>query len=270
MTENPPPPGPPAAAGQASGRVTAKDRFWRAASSDLAPDKSLTRMNDKAKQVLTSVTLVGTLLAGFGLIAPATLPLPPAARWLAAAAACAAVVAIALGMGSLLLHFNPDIRPNNTTEVENWYRLQFRRARLVVTAGWVLLLALTLAAAAALVTVTNPARPDPLILLQATTGAAGVIQVTARVEITGTHSGDTLRVELTAVRKGTRTLTARAVGQAAANGTASVTLTDPKFPPSAAAQVTVLLPGRRCIASLAVSPAPADADPGSVLCTEVE
>lgn len=266
MTGDPTPP----AAGQVSGRVTAEDRFWRVAAAEgLAPDKSLTRMNDKAKQVVTSVTLVGTVLAGFGLIAPATLPLPPAARGLAIGAVAAAVLAVALGLGSLLLHFDPAIRPNNITEVQAWYRLQFGRARLVVAAGWVLLLALALAAAAAFVTLIDPARPDPLVVLQATGGAAGDIQVSARVEIAGMQPGDTLLIDLAAVDAGTRTITARAVGHPAANGTATVTLTDPKFPAGSTAEVTTLLPERQCVATLAVAPAAADAASATVVCTNM-
>src|SRR5664279_6193822 len=158
-TGNPPPAAQPPAA-QAAVRVTASDRFWRAAAADLAPDKSLARINDKAKQVVTSVTLVGTLLAGFGLIAPGTLPLPPLARGLAVAAVITAVVAIALALVSLLLRFTPAIRPGNVVEVESWYRSQFHRASLVVAAGWALIAALVFAAAAATLTLLNPTPPD--------------------------------------------------------------------------------------------------------------
>lgn len=266
MTTDNSPSAPPPPTEEASAPVTARDRYWRSAAEDLAPAKSLARMNDKAKQVVTSVTLVGTLLAGFGLIAPATLPLPPLARGLAIAAVTAAAVSIALGLVSLLLRFDPGIRSSNVTEVEELYRSLFRRARLVIAAGWVLLLALALAAAAALTTLINPVRSDPLIILQASVTADGDIQVTARVEITGLSPGDALRVELADTDTDTRTVIGQAAGQVAPNGSASLTLIEPKFPPAGTAELAVWVPGRRCIGSLTVSPAPSDA--GAVVCAD--
>jgi len=262
-TGNPPPAAQPPAT-QPAVRVTASDRLWQAAAADLAPDKSLARMNDKAKQVVTSVTLVGTLLAGFGLIAPATLPLPPLARGLAVAAVITAVLAIALALVSLLLRFTPAIRPGNVIEVERWYRSQFHRAYLVVAAGWALLAALAFAAAAAAVTLLNPTPPDPLIVLQ-TTGTGNDIQVSVHAEVTGRSTQDILRVELAGVAAGTRTVVGASVGRPATNGAAAVTLTTSAFAGYDSAEAVVTVGGLRCTATLAVPPA-GSSDGGSVVC----
>jgi hypothetical protein len=43
-------------------------RLWQDAASELTPAKSLARINDNAKFLAGSVTIVGTLFTGFGLL----------------------------------------------------------------------------------------------------------------------------------------------------------------------------------------------------------
>jgi hypothetical protein len=239
--------------------------LWRNAASTLTPDKSLARVDDKAKQVVGSVTLVGSLLTGLGLIAPAGLPLPPVARVFAIASVCVAVVAVVLGLSSVLLRFTPALSSGDLVEVERWFRRQFRRAYLVVAAGVLLLLAVVLAAAAAVVTLVATSSPDPLIVLQV--GRTGAdLQVSVRADIDGLSSGGVMRVEVIGMGTRGRTVVARGVARSSGSGSTSITVTALKVAGYKTGEVLVTVPGRRCTGSLPLEPEPASAD-DAVVCS---
>src|SRR6266516_1894615 len=141
------PPQPATAVGEA---VSREDLTWREAAAELAPAKSLARGEDGAKQLFSTVSLVGTLLAGLGLVAGDQLTDPGAgvARGLGMAAAGAAVVAVVLAVGWSLLRISRGVAPGNLVAVRDWYGRQFRRAYLVVAAGVLLLVAVVLAGGA--------------------------------------------------------------------------------------------------------------------------
>jgi hypothetical protein len=136
--------------------------MWRAAA-ELAPDRSLARVDAKAQQVVGTVSVVGLALTGLRLVASELLDLPSAARWPALAAAGATIVAVVLAIASSLLWAAPALAPGNLLEVEAWYRRQFRRAYLVVAAGW---LAVVLGAIAAVAAIASDQPSEPTLAVE--------------------------------------------------------------------------------------------------------
>src|SRR4051794_38295307 len=91
----------------ASQPVSARDRLWVGAAAELTPAKSLARMDERAKQVVANVSLVGTVLAGLGLVASGKLDRSTPGWVVAVAAVCVALVAVVLALASTLLRFVP-------------------------------------------------------------------------------------------------------------------------------------------------------------------
>src|SRR2546421_8833883 len=124
--------------------ASAQDRIWSAAAEELSAAKSLVRLDERAKQVVTNVSLVGSVITGLGLLAGARLDQPGPGRVLAVSAVVVALVAMVLAWGAQLLRFRPAVATVNLLEVRDWYRRQFRRAYAAVAAGVLLLVALVL------------------------------------------------------------------------------------------------------------------------------
>jgi amino acid permease len=108
-----------------------------------------------ARQVVGTVSVVGTLLTSLGLVADEQVEQSAVARWLVAAAVAAVVVAWACQLLRLASRFTP----GNLVDVERWYRRQFRRAYGVWAAGLLLLVAIVVAGAAALVVLATGPTP---------------------------------------------------------------------------------------------------------------
>jgi hypothetical protein len=144
--------------------VSAADRMWRAAAAELTPARSLARIDAHARQVVGTVSVVGTLLTGLGLVAGDQVATSAVARWLAVAAVAAAVAAVVVAWSCQLLRLVARFTPGNLVEVQAWYRRQFRRAYGVWAAGVLLLVAIVVAAAAALVVLaTGPTPTVPTV-----------------------------------------------------------------------------------------------------------
>jgi hypothetical protein len=139
--------------------VSADDRLWRDATAELTPARSLARIDDHAKQVLGTISVVGTLLTGLGLIAGTRLEHSTVGRWLAIAAVGAAALAVVVAWWYQLLRLTAGFRPGNLIDVKHWYEQQFRRAYGVWAAGVLLLVAIVLAATGAMVVLA--AGPPP-------------------------------------------------------------------------------------------------------------
>jgi hypothetical protein len=96
-------------------------RLWQDAASELTPAKSLARINDNAKFLAGSVTTVGSLFTGFGLLTidrlrPDGLPFS-----VALVASCVAVLAVLVALASLVLRMKT-LRISNLREVEDWFK----------------------------------------------------------------------------------------------------------------------------------------------------
>ncbi len=272
------PPQPATAVGEA---VSREDLTWREAAAELAPAKSLARVEDRAKQVVSTVSLVGTLLAGLGLVAGDQLTDPGSglARRLGLAAAGAAVVAVVLAVGWSLLRISRGVAPGNLVAVRDWYGRQFRRAYLVVAAGVLLLVAVVLAGIAGMLAITvGPGRADQPVLSLAVTGSeagsgtgSGVdLEANAAVRVHGVLAGRLVRVEVVgmgAQGQGSIVL-ARAVTSADGDGTASVSLDAVKLAGVQLVELVAHLPGRTCTMALSIGAAVApNGAPDRVSCS---
>ena len=244
--------------------MSAADRLWRSAAAELQPAKSLARIDDKAKQVVSSVGLVGSVVTGFGLVAIGRLDSSTLARGLAVAAVCLALLAVLLALGSQLLRVTRGLTPGNLVEVQIWYRRQFRWAYLVIPAGLLVIVAVLLAGAAAVLVLTaGPDAPQPGVAVQLT-GSGRSAAATLRVEATGLPAGQALQVQVVGVEaNGTRTVLARAVVLAGATGAASSTVEVPRAGAYSTVESTVEAPHWRCTATVT----PAATTPTTLTCS---
>src|SRR4051794_32698424 len=98
--------------GGAVGEVTAADRAWQDLAAELAPAKSLTRLDAATGRVVSSVGLVATVLTGLGLVA-AGLPVPGAARTAAFVAVVVALVAVLAAVAAQVVTVTRELNTNN-------------------------------------------------------------------------------------------------------------------------------------------------------------
>jgi hypothetical protein len=242
--------------------VTDRVRVWREAAGELTPAKSLARVDEKARQVATQVGLVGTLLTGLGLLGADRLDVSPLVRWLALAAVCAAVAAVVLSIGALLLQFRPALATGDLAEVERWYRGQFRRAYAVVAAGVLVLVAVILAGWAALAALADEPDPeppaDPVVSIRVTGG-----DVAVEVRATGRERGETLTVAVLdqGLPGSVPVPLARVATQAGADGVAAATI-GPVPLGETRVEVRVTAGDSRCTAAVI----PNDPAPPTVTC----
>jgi len=199
------------------------DEFWEAAAAALAPDKSLTRIDEKAKNLIGGVSVVGAILGGAGLVASPRLLAKGPARGLAVGASLLAFSSVIMALTASLLRFEHSLAHRNLVAVREWYERQFRRAKLVVAAGVLLILAVALAATAVVVTLLAPNESDPTMQLTATrTGNETV--VAARVEATDLNRGTLVTVDLASITSGQRSMLAQGVSATGSDSKATVSL----------------------------------------------
>src|SRR6266700_3974148 len=204
------PPQPATAVGEAVGR---EDLTWREAAAELAPAKSLARVEDRAKQVVSTVSLVGTLLAGLGLVAGDQLTDP--------GSGLARRLGLVVAAGVLLLV-------------------------AVVVAGIAGMLAITVGPGRA----DQPVLSLAVTGSEAGSGTgSGVdLEANAAVRVHGVLAGRLVRVEVVgmgAQGQGSIVL-ARAVTSADGDGTASVSLDAVKLAGVQLVELVAHLPGRTC------------------------
>jgi hypothetical protein len=157
------------------------DQRWKEAAAELSPARSLARAEDRAKQVIGNVGLVGTLLGGLGLVASERLRAFGPARGIIVATVVVAFASVLLASWTLLLREDTNVRVNDLRAVEAWYGRQFDRARLTRVAGVLLLVAVFLAGIGAVVVLTGGQARRPVIeLVAAGSGADRTAQATVR------------------------------------------------------------------------------------------
>lgn len=128
------------------------DDPWVAARKELYPAPSLTRIGTNARWAVANVTVVGTLLTLFGLIA---VPTHTTADWilvLAYLSAGVALIAMILSWIYLIVRVER-FNVQNLDRVRDWYARQFARANLVVAGSWLLLAAVLIAASASVASI---------------------------------------------------------------------------------------------------------------------
>lgn len=228
---------------------------------ELTPAKSLER-NDKAKaaattRITTTVTVVGTLLTGLGVVAAGQPAVNGTARSLVATAVTLSALAVACVLGAQLTRMR-SVNPANLAEVRAWYRRQFDTGRYSTAAGTFLVICAALLAGAAAILSLSATTSEPSVtisrILQPSAGsqapAASQAMTTLDVMVTfrGLPSGDDVTVSITARKTGQ--ILATAAVTPAPGGTATSTLTISSVPSSETVEISAVAPGERCLATL--------------------
>jgi hypothetical protein len=219
---------------------SAADRRWQALADELAPTKSLQRIDAANTRVVATVSAVATVLTGLGLLAAGAANLPGAGRWLAVGAVMLAVAALLVALRGQTVTVTRNLNLNNLVEVEQWYRKRFeRRAPSARTATILLTAAIGCAGLAAAVSLLVGGDEAPTL---AVTRTADVLSVDI------TFRGlDADEVATATVAVDGQLVTAAAFGPSA-DGTASRTLPTLKMPAGSAARLEAQGGDTRCTA----------------------
>jgi len=228
--------------------VRPSDEYWQAASEALSPEKSLARIDEKARHLVGSVGVVGAVLGAGGLVASQNLAAGGVARAFAFASSVLAFVAVAAALGASLLRFEASLPYRDLVAVRAWYDGQFTRAKLVVVAGVLLLCAVIVAAAAATTAFFSTDRHDPSLSLAAIP-RNNMTAVSAKVTATRVASNELLHAELAATVGGRRTVIATGVSSADDDGKVSISF-EATAPGDVSVELVARTDRRRCVVRL--------------------
>jgi hypothetical protein len=240
--------------------VSAEDGEWRATTTELARVTSVAYAG-RARQVLICVSLAGSVLVGLGLVASTRMDRSSPARLVAVASVGLALVAVVVGLGSLLLQRTP-APPAATAPA--WYRRTPPRGWAPTAAGLSLLLAIVAAGAATVLVLVDTPEQQPTVSAQMIGIGAGA-RLTVRVEFTGVTAGQILHTEVAGVdATDSRTVLARAVANAGSNGKVSATVEVTGLGEYRTVEVNAELAAQRCTATLVPG---WNATPATLMCT---
>jgi hypothetical protein len=153
----------------ATGPSSPQDLAWVALAEELAPAKSLTRLDTATARVVTNVTVVGTVLTGLGIVGASLPSVTGWARGLAVTAVVAAAVAVVLALSAQVVTVTR-IRTGDLLEVQAWYRRRVRiRGPLTVASTLLLAAATAVGAGSAVLAIVNPPATPPTIAVTRTT-----------------------------------------------------------------------------------------------------
>lgn len=203
--------------------VSADTQRWRDVAGELAPVKTLVRVVDNGRFVIGTVSTVGVLLTGFGLVAADRLSASAGPRRAAAAAVALAVAAVLLALVPLVVRTRR-VNLDNLADVKELYRRELRKAGLISAAGWVLALALLAAGTAGVwAAVSSPATAPgrPTAALTAARGAEGTA-VHATATVAGLRPGAMVEFEVATTGPPSRTVLLAGATLAGADGTATL------------------------------------------------
>jgi hypothetical protein len=237
--------GPVLAVNPPVGDPTPADQEWRELAAELAPAKSLQRLDAAATRVVSTVSLVATLLTGLGLIAAGLTNLTAFARWLAIGAVALAFLAALEALRAQTLGIIRGLNRENLAEVEDWYLERFeKRAPRLRRATYLLVGAAALAGAAAVVTLLCGTDPPTLAVTRTSVPTPG--KLTVDVTFRGLDDGETL----SAVVRVDGAVAAEAIVGPGPDGTASRTLAVEQVPASGVVAVEARGGGKTCTATL--------------------
>ena len=114
-------------------------------------------------RAITTITVVGVLLTGLGALTAGLLTHDGTARVLAAVTVITASAAVACALAAQVLTITRHLNPADLTQVQAWYRRQFRTRAYPTQAATMLLLAAAVLAGATAVTAlaaTPPTTPS--------------------------------------------------------------------------------------------------------------
>jgi hypothetical protein len=240
--------------------VSDADRTWATLARELTPAQSLQRMDTATDRVVRTVTIIGTLLGGFGVFGATKPTVSGPARWITVAAVVCAVAAVACALAAQILTISKHVNPENLAQVRAWYKRRLEtRGYPTRAATFLLLVAAVLAGAAAVVALATATPNEPTIAVTraldhaapASPGAAtppATATITAEVTFRGLTSKQTASVTVTATATGQ--VLASATVTPATDGTATRTLTVTGLPATEAVTVRARGGTEQCRSSL--------------------
>jgi hypothetical protein len=229
------------------------DREWTELGAELTPVKSLARVDAVTARAVTTITVIGVLLTGLGAVTAGLLTQNGPARVLAAITVLTAAAAVACALTAQVLTITRHLRPADITQVQAWYRRQFRlRAYPTQIATLLLLAAALLAGATAAIALsatpaTTPALTVTQVLPPSGTGSGpGATSVTVHVSFPGLAAGQAGTVVVTTTGR----VLARAAAVPGPDGTATATLSVGHLTSAQPVTVTARTAHQSCQAAL--------------------
>jgi hypothetical protein len=244
--------------------VTDEDRVWVDLAGELTPAKSLERVDTATARVVSTVTVIGTLLGGFGVFGATQPSVSGAARWITIAAVACAALAVACALAAQILTITRHLNPENLAAVRAWYKRRIDTRGYPTRAATVLLLiGAVLAGAAAIVALATAVPSQPTIAVTRAldrpavtalgpsaqgTGAPPTTTITVEVTFRGLTSGQSATVVVSSATSGQ--VLASAAITPATDGTATRTLTVSGLPSAEPVIVVARGGSQQCRASL--------------------
>ena len=244
--------------------VSGEDRVWVDLAGELTPAKSLERVDTATARVVSTVTVIGTLLGGFGVFGATQPSVSGTARWITIAAVACAALAVACALAAQILTITRHLNPENLAAVRAWYKRRIDTRGYPTRAATVLLLiGAVLAGAAAIVALATAEPSQPTIAVTRAldhaavtalgpsaqgTGAPPTTTITAEVTFRGLTSGQSATVVVSSATSGQ--VLASAAITPATDGTATRTLTVSGLPPAEPVIVVARGGSQQCRASL--------------------
>jgi lysylphosphatidylglycerol synthetase-like protein (DUF2156 family) len=251
MTAAPPPqPTAPPAVTESDPKVLA----WVALADELAPAKSLARIDAATTRVITTVTVLGTVLTGLGLLAAGLPTGTDTSRGLATAALITAVIAVICALAAQILTIEGRLNTRNIAVLRSWYQQQFRRRAYPARAATIFLaMAILLAGAASITALVLPQQNQPIIGISQTETAAAktptdAAKTTVTVEATFRSLPPNETLILTVTTGGSNV--ARSAITAQPDGSATRTITIADIPNNSVVNATAIAGNKECTATL--------------------
>jgi hypothetical protein len=240
--------------------VSPADRVWATLGRELTPAQSLERMDTATDRVVRTVTIIGTLLGGFGVFGAAQPSVAGPARWLTIGAVVCAVLAVGCALAAQILTISKHVNPENLAQVRAWYKRRVEtRGYPTRAATFLLLVAAVLAGAAAVVALVTAAPNEPTIAVTraldrptATLAGPATSTITADVTFRGLSGGQGASITVTAA--GSPQVLASAAVTAGPDGTASRALTVTGVPAAEPVVVAARAGTEQCRARLSAGP----------------
>jgi hypothetical protein len=234
---------------------TGSDIMWEEVKALLTPDKSIQRIEEKARFVVSTVTVVGTLITGLGLVLGTRITSTGSGRVLATISVSLAAMAVVLSVGSLVVGGIRSISPANLIEVRRWYAGQHRRGKVVGVAGLLLILSILFGAVGASRAMVMVVPDQPNLTASITSDGKGW-DISAEGQLAGLAPKDGISIALTGIRQDrSSVMLARQVSQAGTQGDVSVSLAVKALKGFANYRFDLTAPNMVCSVNLSSAPA---------------
>lgn len=194
--------GPPPPAEPDDGSVREpdnRDQAWIDLAAELTPAKSLIRIDTATTRVMSTVTVLGTLITGFGLYTAGFTAAPEAARWFALAATLSGILAVMSAFAGQLLSVTRGLNTADLLQVQQWYTRRFRIRVPLARLGtaFLIIAACLVGTAAAIVSVGRSADPQMSITRIRQSGNTPAYTVTVEATFRGLTPTDHATITVT-------------------------------------------------------------------------